>query len=295
MTLIAENFTSLRTLNILSRSCKSLQITAGDPRLVSIVVAHMPSMTKTTLRRLFVLSNRVHLPFLMLPCPYAILRVIPRCSVVVAFDIAMLQHQGIKTMSRAYHIRKRRSESMKLMWVYKKKVQEDRWKARREELNCIRSDLCMIPCASHVSTDAELCYSAFGICNRLSSVYRDKRFMKMHKAGLLVTPENVFRRVAITDMTEPATLTSAERLLVLKHNIAWEHYLLNYTNYVSLQARVRHVIADPKHVQFLFPLPSSWPWITSTRPTTEMHYEVDEIPQKWMEWRDLHDGLYLSM
>ena len=295
MSVIAENFTSLRTLNILARSCKTLQVSAGDPRLVSIVIAKALPMTKTTLRRLFVLSKQVDLPFLMLPCPYIILRVIPRCSVSVAFGIAMAQHEGIKSMSRAYHTRQRRSDSMKLVWARKKKMHHDRWKARREEVDCIRSDLFIIPSASHLLTNAELWYMALGICNRLDPVYRDKRLMNMHHAGLLSMPENQFRRVAITDMTEPTTLTSCERLLILKHNIAWEHYLLNYTNYKSLQESVRHVIVDPKHIQFLFPLPSSWPWISKTSPAVEKHYEVHEILEKWDEWRKLHDELYESM
>jgi hypothetical protein len=128
----------------------------------------------------------------------------------------------------------------------------------------------------------------------MDPIYRDKRLMNMHKAGLLAIPENVFRRVAITDMTEPATLTSSERLMILKYNIAWEHYLLNYTNFRSLQQSVRHVIVDPYHVQFLFPLPTSWPWIAKTCPNVEKDYNIDEIMQKWGEYRQVHDELYAS-
>jgi hypothetical protein len=117
--------------------------------------------------------------------------------------------------------------------------------------------------------------------------------MAMHTAGLLGGVDNTFARVASIDMTSPDLLTHPERLLVLKHSIAWEHYLLNYTNFTPLLAAVKHTITDIDHIEFLFPLQSRWPWLSAQVTThNAVHIHVNDIDKVWREWRELHDTLY---
>ncbi|KAJ1468159.1 hypothetical protein T484DRAFT_1856264 [Baffinella frigidus] len=160
---------------------------------------------------------------------------------------------------------------MKRSLVRKKEALALLWQARRRDIEQIHEDLFLVPSKAHVCTDAEMYYTAFGLVKRLSSVYRDKRFMLIHNTGLHTLPwrkgVNNFMRVARVDMTAPETLTHGERLFMLRHNIAWEHYLVNYTNFTTLLESVEDVITDIDHIEFLYPLPARWPWIVQGNAT----------------------------
>jgi hypothetical protein len=172
---IVENIDSLRSLNMLTRTNKSLRLTAVDVRLVQSVVANMPAATRAVLRKLFVLSVKVALPCMMLPCPYAVFRLVPRCSVVEGFRRAMVVHTSIGGIAKAFHVRQRRSVAMKLVWKTRKEEMQRLWRARRCDVEQILNDLFMIPSFSHVTTNAEVSYMGYGIVSRLGNVYRDKR------------------------------------------------------------------------------------------------------------------------
>jgi hypothetical protein len=117
--------------------------------------------------------------------------------------------------------------------------------------------------------------------------------MALHNAGLLM--DSTFLRVALTDMRHPHLLTKSEQLLVLRHNIAWEHYLFNFTNFISVVALVEPFVVDVEHVHTLFPLPTRWPWVTTGQaPHTVENFRVDNLDAAWVRWRDTHDVLYLD-
>jgi hypothetical protein len=175
ISIISESIDSLSTLNLLMRTSKSLRIAASDPRLIPFVVVNMPAATKPCLCKLFVLPEKVSLPFMLLPCPYRMFRLIPRCSVLEAFKVAMVIHEGIRGLGIAFHGRKRRSVAMKLVWKTKRDEQLRQWQARRRDIEQIYQDLSMISLPGHVKTDAEVYYMSFGDVKRISAVYRDQR------------------------------------------------------------------------------------------------------------------------
>jgi hypothetical protein len=117
--------------------------------------------------------------------------------------------------------------------------------------------------------------------------------MALHNAGLLHGDTCSFRRVARIDMTAPDTLTHNERMLVLHHNIAWEHYLFNFTNFIALMASIEDVVTDINYVESLFPLPTTWPWLAPSSGTYDVgRINVDGLHTRWYKWRETHDFLY---
>jgi hypothetical protein len=117
--------------------------------------------------------------------------------------------------------------------------------------------------------------------------------MALNNAGLLHGRECSFLRVARVDMTAPDTLTHVERMLVLRHNIGWEHHLLNFTNFVQLLASIEHFVTDLTHVEMLFELPSRWPWMMPPSATDIIgNLSVNDLHTRWYQWREKHDFLY---
>ena len=118
--------------------------------------------------------------------------------------------------------------------------------------------------------------------------------MLLHDAGLLHGMENNFLRVVQVDMTAPDTLTRDEQLLILRHNIAWENYLLNYTNFIPLLASIENFIPDIDHIESLFPLPSQWPWVVSPMRGRHIvtHVHENDLRPMWNAWRQSHEALY---
>ena len=294
--IIAESFDSFNTLNLLARTNTTLQVATGDHRLVCTVAKKSQPMTKTALRRLFVLPGTVNLSYMFLPSVYTIFRIVPRCRVIDAFQQAMATHGNVQRMAATFHVRQRRSVAMKEVWKRKKELLATQKDARRGEVEQIRSELFIIPCSGHIPIDAESYYELYGVVKRLGRVYRNKRLMALHTAGLLHIEGgdmNTFLRVARVDMTDPRMLTHAENLLILRHNIAWEHYLFNYSNFQTAMISIADVITDIDHIEFLFPLPTRWPWIggDGTLHSVEQ-FQATELSELFHHWLAEHDTLY---
>jgi hypothetical protein len=197
-------------------------------------------------------------------------------------------------MAAAVHVRHRRSVAMQAAWHRKKELLAKQKRARMCEIDQIHADLLILPSSTRVKTDAEMYYETFGIVKRLSSVYRTKRLGALHSAGILHMggDANSFLRVARVDMSDPDTLTHTERLFVLRHNVAWENYLFNHTNFAEALLLVADVIVDISHIEFLFPLPSHWPWVRAHRVPPVQRFMADELPDMFEHWVADHEHLY---
>jgi hypothetical protein len=299
--IIAENFLSFDTLNLLARTNKVLRVAVADPRVAVTVAKNVTGMTSTMLRKLFVLPRRIWLPgIVIVQCLDRTVHFIPQLLVLHAFNKAMVVHGSMSGMQHAFHVRNRRSAAMKLVWKQKKELLAAQKETRRCEIDKIHSDLCIIPSSDHERTPAELDYEEFGITKRLGRVYCSKRLMALHTAGILNVEgldPNTFLRVALIDMTYPDTLTHTERLFVLRHNIAWEHYLFNYTDFCDTLVGVLDMIADVDHIEFLFELPSKWPWVREVThpPVADFEvadFEVLDLPLMFEQWTIEHTHLY---
>ena len=117
--------------------------------------------------------------------------------------------------------------------------------------------------------------------------------MALHEAGLLQGMDNNFLRIVRIDMTAPEMLTRDEKLLVLRHNIAWEHYLANYTNFNLILESVERVITDIDHIESLIPLPNRWPWREPPKkPLPVVSVFESELRSAWNHWCETHEFLY---
>jgi hypothetical protein len=175
LSVVMDNVYSLKTLNLLMRTNKSLRLAASDPRFIPIVISRMPSSSQEVVRKLFVLPARVSLPLLMLPSMYNPTRLTAQCSMSEAFRVAVTIHEGVRGIALAFHRRSRRSDAMKLVWKRKKDEARCKWQERRQDLEQIHQDLFMIPSSSDDTTDAELFYLSMGQVSSISPVYRDQR------------------------------------------------------------------------------------------------------------------------
>jgi hypothetical protein len=288
ISIIATNMDSLSAFNLLIRTSKSLQFAgSSDERLIASIVSNMPASTKMVLCKLFVLPAKVSLPFSMVPC-------LPRYNVADAFRRAMEIHGGVGGITVAFNGRMNRSRAMKKVWKDRKEEMRLRLMARRLDVEQIHQDLFIIPSRTHTTTDAELNYIAHGVIKRLGVVYRGKRLMRLHNAGLLHGLDNNFLRIVRIEMTAPETLTNDEKLLVLRHNIAWEHYLTNYTNLnVMIESMEHHVFVDIEHLESLIPLPYKWPWRSPPKKqSTVVSVYENELRTTWNNWCETHEFLY---
>ena len=117
--------------------------------------------------------------------------------------------------------------------------------------------------------------------------------MALHEAGLLHGMDNNFLRIVRIDMTTPETLTHDEKMLVLRHNIAWEHYLVNYTNFNRILQSVELVIRDIDHIESLIPLPTRWPWNAPPKKLLAIASVLEsELRDRFNRWCETHDFLY---
>jgi hypothetical protein len=294
--IIATRFISFKTLNILARSSKTLWFATRDDQLYQSVATNAKGMSKTALRKLFVIPRFVKLSYMYRRAFYTIIRIKPRCKIIHAFELAMKIHGNVAVMAAAVHIRQRRSFSMKLVWERRKAIQAAEKNERRREINEIKEQLLMIHSLNHITTDAELNYETYGVIKQISRVYRNKRLMALKNAGLLNIGgcvSNSFLRVA-RDMTDPDKRSHTEKLFILRHCMAWEHYLLNYTNYRQTLLSVADIITDVDHVEFLYPLPTRWPWICQQAKPLDVVHEVSaaELPAIFHAWLAQFDSLY---
>jgi hypothetical protein len=117
--------------------------------------------------------------------------------------------------------------------------------------------------------------------------------MALHEAGLLRGRLCPFLHVARIDMIAPETLSKCEKMLVLRHNVAWEHYLLNFTNFSDLMDEIDDASVKRIHVESLFPLPARWPWLAPPRGIEVAgQMQVKQLPARWARWREKHNFLY---
>jgi hypothetical protein len=295
--IIATRFISFKTINLLARVNKTLWFATRDDQLYESVAKIAKGISKTAARKLFVIPRCVKLSYMYSRPVYAVIRIEPRCKMIRVFELAMKIHGNVAVMAAAVHIRQRRSVSMKLVWERRKAIQAAEKNERRREIDDIRAELFIIPSYGHTTTDAELNYETYGVIKQISRVYRNKRLMALKNAGLLNIGggvSNSFIRVVRVDMTDPDKRSHTEKLFILRHCMAWEHYLLNYTNYRQTLLSVAAVITDVDHVEFLYPLPTRWPWICQQAKPLDVVHEVSaaELPAIFHSWLAQHDYLY---
>ena len=163
--IIIDNIYSLKTLNVLQRTNKSLNVATCDVLLLPLILKKMKPMTHTALRKLFVMPKRISFPV---------------SSVFDAYQCAMVFHTTVRNMGKAFHVRQHRSASMKLSWKKRREMMGEAWQMRRVEVEQIYQDLCLVPCRRHVKSDAEVWYMTHGVVKRISRVYCDKRELQPH-------------------------------------------------------------------------------------------------------------------
>jgi len=299
VSLIAGNFNSLETINLLMRTNKALSVAlASDSTVFSNVIAKLPAMSKTILRDLFVMHQRAEIPFMIWKDPkdkaaWATSTPHMRCNPATAFEIAMLTHKNVPTMAKAFHSRKVKSDRMKKVWQKKYDTQEESFAKRTQELRVIKDELRIILQPRHL-TVRHLCqYAYIGRIEPLSSVYRDKMLMWYRENQMEGTAEAiVFSQIVRKDMATPRTMTHEEDLFILKHAIAWQHYLINYSNYTDVIRSVRNEVPDSRCIEFLFPLQNPWPWVNRDSPYMAGSFHVDQLGGMWDRWRARHDRLH---
>ena len=296
---IAAQFDSLQTLNMLARTNKALSVAvASDSAMVRCVVAKLPGMGKTILRRLFVMPQRSPIPFMTWEDSrhlsiYGGRYEHPQCNPLVAFDLAMELHETLQTMTKAYGRRKIKSDAMKKVWDRKNDALEDAYRTRAVELRSIKQELQIIYQMRHATSTAEMIYAMWGRVEPLSGIYRDKMLMRYSTGTEPQGAEaTLFEQIARKDIAFPRIMTHEEDLFILKHKIAWQHYLFNYSNYKDLLLSTRGVVHDQKRVEFLLPLQNPWPWVGRDSPYMVGTFHVDELEGMWERWRAQHDTLH---
>jgi hypothetical protein len=293
---IADNFKSLKTLNLLARTSNTLRRSvSGDLRLATLVVNNMPQLSKIILRTLFVLSPKCDIPFAAIQDKkpmYPWSRFVPCCNASTAFAIAMRIHTDMPSMAAAFNRRQVRSDAMKRAWHRRNERKVEARRQRFVDVTQILAELSIAP-RGHM-TRSEAHYRINGIVRNMNGVYRDKKLMSIHKAPGVITQEDQhFIDVARKDKTGTAAMSHTEHMLVLKCNIAWEHYIMNYSNHIELTTAVARLhTAQPLALEFLFPLPEIWPWVNQDPAYAVGGFQINLIPMMLRTWREQHDTLY---
>jgi hypothetical protein len=302
ISVIAENLDSLGALNRLMRTNKHLSIESSTTCTISSVVQNMDGMDRKALWKLFVLPGKVprrhevinsnvsgvysNVFRMSLPNPSNEQFFSP----VDAFKSAMIIHRTTNLMNRESLIRKKGSTSMKLVWALKKKALQDLVDARGCEIKKIHESLGIEDDQlefRHIS-HTENTYIQSDCITELNRTYRDYKFIAQDKAGILHHPDNTFRMVAVKEYQYRENLNNDERLYILKKNIAYKHFLYNYTNYLDIIEK--HQITT-EMVQWLFPPPSVWPWVDGSR-RVEVEYNDKTNEEDYGKFRSRVDPLY---
>lgn len=299
VSLIAGNFNSLETINLLMRTNKALSVAmASDSRLFSNVIAKLPAMSKGMLRELFVMNQRAEIPFMIWKDPkdkaaWATSTPHMRCNPATAFEIAMRTHTNVPTMAKAFQVRKVKSDRMKKVWQKKYDTQQESFEKRKQELRVIKDELRINLQPRHLTVRHICQYAYIGRIEPLSSVYRDKMLMWYRENQMEGTAEAAeFSQIVRKDMATPRTMTHSEDLFILKHAIAWQHYLINYSNYTDVVRSVRNEVPDSRCIEFLFPLQNPWPWIDHNSPYMAGSFHFYQLEGMWDRWRARHDELH---
>jgi len=300
VSVITEKLDSLGALNRLIRTNKKLNVEANRICTISKVVSNMQGMNRRALFRLFVLpsrkvfadyvvDNELYPPGLF-SCKHSF-------TPSDAFKCSLLMNDSIRNINRLSGIRKNQSNTMRLVWASKKKMAQNKCEAReaREyEIKIIHESLHMKHNEFHTSyvTDAETKYLNDSWIGHLNFTYRDHKFIAHHLAGILHHPDNTFQMVALKDMQDWSSLSQDERLYILGKNIAYEHFLFNYTNYLDiLHDNDIDVSQYENDVQYLFKPPSVWPWVDAS-PSFHVVYDNDTNEEEYDKFREYSDTLY---
>jgi hypothetical protein len=294
--IITENFKSLKTLNLLARSSKSLSTSIyGDKALIRDITKRMPLMTRIEIRKLFLLAPNTFVPFAAIqeqPSPYPWSRTFLKCSAFDAFALSMDVHESIPALARAFDRRQVRSNAMKLVWVAKTRRVVDACRQRSEELVQIRADLAMVHQRDHYRTWSEITYSIEGTLRRLNGVYRDKMLMKIHNKPSPTNEDTKTVELYKREKHNPGSLSHTEKLCILSANVAYEHWLSNFTSHRELSISVTRLTGIVHPIDFLFPLPDIWPWVDGTPTFNIGGFKYNEIPELYIKWRTEHDVFY---
>jgi hypothetical protein len=297
MPIIAENFKSLKTLNLLTRSSKSLRVSIyGDEALVRDITKRMSLMSRIDVRKLFLLTASTFVPFAAVQEKpfYPWSRVFPKCSAFDAFKISMEVHENIPALTLAFERRQVRSKAMKIVWTAKSNRAAEAYKQRREEIAQIRLDLFMEPQHGHFHTHSEIHYEMYGTFRPLNSVYRDKKLMMIHKKPTPTDEDIKVVELYKREMHEPTNLSHGEKLSILACNIGFEHWLANFTPHRELCHSVTRISGIAHPIDFLFQLPDVWPWIENVSACNIGEFQYDQIPVLYQQWRTEHDTLYAN-
>ncbi|KAJ1482415.1 hypothetical protein T484DRAFT_1747630 [Baffinella frigidus] len=295
MSIIGENFESLQTLSLLARTSKLVHTSVyGDESLVRNITKMMPLMPRKAVRKLFVLTESTFVPFAAVQEKpiYPWSRVILRCSAFDAFKVAMEVHKNIPSMVRAFERRKVRSNTMKRVCAMKAERKLQIYRERRADVVEIRSDLVMIPQRDHFPTHSEMHYVIHGIVRGLNGVYRDKKLMMIHMKPNPSESDIACVELYKREMRDPDSLSHKEKMAILSCNIAFEHFLSNYTSHREMYISVVHLGGAAHPIDFLYPLPDNWPWVANTPIRNICEFQYDEVPAMYRQWRAAHDTLY---
>ena len=299
LSLITEHFDDLQTINLLARTNKALSAAvASDPALFSNVVANMPAMPLFVLRRLFVLQQRTSIPVMTHKntenkAVLATFTERARYNPLHAFEIAMRIHKDVPTMAKVFHRREIRSKGMAEYWRVKREAEQAESRARHLEIRTIKEELQITHGHMMAYDHASMEYYAYGRISPLSEVYRDKMLMMYKESGRSGGAQATrFLQIARKDMATPRTMTHEEDLFILKHTIAWNHYLNNFSNYRNLVGSISEFVIDCKRIAFLIPLPDEWPWLNNGTRYIAGGFNIDDLEGMWGRWRALHDTLH---
>ncbi|KAJ1471161.1 hypothetical protein T484DRAFT_1845260 [Baffinella frigidus] len=298
VSIVVDNFGSLQTLGLLARSSKSLHASVyGDKSLVCNVAKRLPLMPLKAVRKLFTLTEKTFVPCAAVQPPllYPWSRVFLRYSAFDAFQIAMDVHKDIPSMTHAFERRQVRSNAMKLVWKLKTERAAEERRQRRVDIATIRSDLRMIPQRDHFPTPSEVYYEIHGVVRGLNGVYRDKKLMmirmKSNPSDADIACEELYKR----EMYHPERLSHTEQMSILSCNIAFEHFLSNYTSHREMYFAIIRLGGVAHPIDFLYPLPEEWPWLVHMPSRTIGEFQYDEVPALYRRWRTEHDVLYEDM
>ena len=295
LSVITEKLDSLGALNRLIRTNKTLKVEANRHCFISKVVSNMQGMNRRALLRLFVLpSRKVFADYIVDNelYPQGLFSCKQSFTPIDALTCSLLMNGSIRNINRLSGIRKKQSNTMRLVWMSKNNSRE----AREYEIKTIHESLFIKQFENCVVTEAETRYLNDSWIGHLNFTYRDHKFIAHHLAGILNHPDNTFQMVALKDMQDEkyarSSLSQDERLFILGKNLVYEHFLLNYTNYLEiLHSNDLDVNQYENEVQYLFKPPSIWPWVDAS-PSFHAVYDEDTNQEEYDNFREYTDTLY---
>jgi len=302
LSVIAENLNSLSALNRLIRTNKRLSVESSTDSMFSSVAENMDGMSRKRLWKLFGLPVKLppaHLVFESYRYPPGLFSSKYSFSPAEAFKSALLINYTTARINSSYITRRKQSESMKITWALKKKKIQDVLDARQDEIKTIYASICInydeLNKHPRNVTESEEMYLKHNIVLDLNYTFRDFRIIAHADAGILNLEDNAFMKVAVKDLKDFTNLTKDEKLYILGINIAYEHFLFNYTNYLDIiHTNGLDVNGYDDEVQWLFKPPSVWPWVNGA-PCINMPYEDEyENSEDYSEFREFVDELSVT-